>query len=71
VRQAFLEAAPNLDKKTVGLRLQAKGFAEGMTHYQDGLKPTSKRTYEYAFGGVDGTCFVRLEDAKKQEHPQQ
>ena len=58
VRHAFLDATPNLDKKSVALRLSSAGFAEGLAHYRDGEKATSKRTYSYAFG--DETRYVRL-----------
>ena len=59
VRAAFLASVPGLDKKSVGLRLASRGFAEASAHYRDGTKCTSKRTYSYAF--EDGTRFVRLE----------
>lgn len=61
VRQAFLERVPGLDRKSVGLRLASRGFAEGLIHYRDGLVSTSKRTYSYAFGGETKTQYVRLE----------
>ena len=62
VRQAFAQTVPNLDKKSVSLRLAGAGFAEDLTKYRDGPKSTSKRTYSNAFG--DETRFVRLEPAE-------
>ena len=59
VRAAFLESVPGFDKKSAGLRLASRGFAEAAAYYRDGTKATSKRTYSYAFD--EGTRFVRLE----------
>ena len=58
VRQAFSSTTLGIDKKSVALRLASAGFAEDLSHYRDGLRSTSKRTYSYAFG--DRTCLVRL-----------
>ena len=60
VREAFFKAAGGaVQSRDVRLKLARKGFHETTQAVKSGIKKSTKRVYQYAFGD-DGVSFVQL-----------